>query len=992
MVNRQERKLQRRLEIKNGLQPLSSNDYSEPNSSSTAMLLGDLGDDVDEYAEMESAGPELYPLPSLLKSTNQDQPHQTPPRHGSDGSMKKPSTSKSVEMKSWSKKRSSFGGDHYTMEQVGECCDSAGTRNGGGRSDVCHRMFQHNRFQSTAKSLLLDFVEDNETAERTLDELFKLHQEHEQSGSPWDDVVALTGFTIMRDQTLDPQRCDRLLSLLVNYYLRSTTTLTPFLKQGQKATSTSRTNKTAAAGTIFELALEKLMSRWEDMALDFPLFPNLLQKALYRFKEEAGLPLAVVRRLPQKFIQDVEADEERVAELTAAKKLYKKVIFDADKMVATCAVSASAKEKFVREALLKQQDVAFPLELVKLSVAFYLGRASSDTTTNCNSSSAQTDESTRLKRTTSSSAPPSDAALCQGFLQLLVDTGCITKKDVFFGLLRTLGTTDELSLDCGPLKVERFLRELLCGLVQREWEYNDSTNMTQELSAAEAGEAGGGDDSAETAGKVVQRGEHFQLPEELKKCRILHVPGGAQAQEILSAVEADLPECFVPVFLDLDAELEKELQEHVWTLLPHEEDSFAEAESEEENVEQTKRRAQQESGLLDGSRADSRITTSTSCSGEQLNNQTRPSATMKKHATFSGKQEHEEKCNKQTLSKDEKNRHLMQFARFTSIALPLTDASAFVRKIVLQTCTTAFVSRGGRGRRGSSSSEDTKDNKKQFDRLRARSESSSQTKQAQASSSNLTESTTDYGTTIRWSSTDDTNNASGRSVLRSRTRTLSSLSGEEPGRCAPTEESRGASPCSDFVHVSEEDATFLTSSPSTIASQETKKHVDEEEGQLQPHSERTKLKGVEMVDDGRKMLSQEQEDSPSPRPPSSADEVKNTHSKVDDDNSHSRKITSIAADLLEFLVQVVQEVPAEAVTPGFTDALDELKKSGDRVGFNKGVRLAGMCEKLFGEGQGSAAFADPFLDQRVFGAGAVLVVSRKIKVAAYQVRQTQKAS
>eukprot|EP00392_Amoebophrya_sp_AT5.2_P016989 g17299.t1 len=419
-------------------------------------------------------------------------------------------------------------------------------------------------------------------------------------------------------------------------------------------------------------------------------------------------------------------------------------------MVATCAVSASAKEKFVREALLKQQDVAFPLELVKLSVAFYLGRASSDTTTNCNSSSAQTDESTRLKRTTSSSAPPSDAALCQGFLQLLVDTGCITKKDVFFGLLRTLGTTDELSLDCGPLKVERFLRELLCGLVQREWEYNDSTNMTQELSAAEAGEAGGGDDSAETAGKVVQRGEHFQLPEELKKCRILHVPGGAQAQEILSAVEADLPECFVPVFLDLDAELEKELQEH---------------------------------------------------------------------------------------------------------------------------------------------------------------------------------------------------------VLRSRTRTLSSLSGEEPGRCAPTEESRGASPCSDFVHVSEEDATFLTSSPSTIASQETKKHVDEEEGQLQPHSERTKLKGVEMVDDGRKMLSQEQEDSPSPRPPSSADEVKNTHSKVDDDNSHSRKITSIAADLLEFLVQVVQEVPAEAVTPGFTDALDELKKSGDRVGFNKGVRLAGMCEKLFGEGQ-----------------------------------------
>ena len=68
----------------------------------------------------------------------------------------------------------------------------------------------------------------------------------------------------------------------------------------------------------------------------------------------------------------MEADEERVAELTAAKKLYKKVIFDADKMVATCAVSASAKEKFVREALLKQQDVAFPLELVCKSVKFFL--------------------------------------------------------------------------------------------------------------------------------------------------------------------------------------------------------------------------------------------------------------------------------------------------------------------------------------------------------------------------------------------------------------------------------------------------------------------------------------------------------------------------------------------------------------------------------------------------------------------------------------------
>ncbi|CAD7955371.1 unnamed protein product [Amoebophrya sp. A25] len=335
---------------------------------------------------------------------------------------------------------------------------------------------RHDRFQRSAKTILLDFVERSESFEGSLEGLLELD-------AHWDDALLLVALSLAKDsgQLSTNEDRERLLSLLVRFY------------------------QTRGSSLDQSLALEKMMSRADDLQLDFPFFPKMLASWLHRFKEEKLISSALLRRLPQKFLLDTGSDEVAVSKLRARKACYKKVIHDCGSLIGTAGTSSDSIRTFLVERLKEgggasqDQDEAvcgdYPLEMVKAAVLFFL-------------------ESCQCKEEDDS---PAKAAACASFLQQLRGIGVLGDTGMLFGLLRTIGSVDEIAVD-NP-KADHFLIELLKILIEQ--------------------------DSLE--------------PDLLKRCRILHVPGGGQAQDILKEVEAAMPEHFVPFYLDFEQDVSREI-------------------------------------------------------------------------------------------------------------------------------------------------------------------------------------------------------------------------------------------------------------------------------------------------------------------------------------------------------------------------------------------------------------------------------------------------
>ncbi|CAD7966782.1 unnamed protein product [Amoebophrya sp. A120] len=442
---------------------------------------------------------------------------------------------------------------------------------------------EYEKFKVDVTNVLVDYLNEHETLETSMDCLLRSTCEREKSllVYEWSDLVLLTAFNL---QVNGEAQEERLLDFLTVFLGQMSSGDGVGSKNFCSVTTEqdfdgSDGNTQKKMLSPFDLALEKLLSRWEELKMDFPRFPELLGKILVRLVQDAQvLPVSILNRVPEKFLlekylsagttstknatatarlelennsgDEIESLETTLIDnLASAKKKIKAILSEYSHPVDRSSGAKKTNESHVVELLVGSDRNLLQFysdEVVKLTISEFLQKSG-------------------LHRT------KEDAKECANLL-LHLKTATLfpniknhfTDEKLGLGLLRAIGLIDEFIIDSGKEKVEKFFFNVIAELVVKidtgaAAAKNQRRNSDSEQGATEAKRPGS---RSATVSKSKSRSNDagpgsFSLAKLLKKCRILHIPGGGAAQCLLERVELALPQFFVKHYLDLEKECTK---------------------------------------------------------------------------------------------------------------------------------------------------------------------------------------------------------------------------------------------------------------------------------------------------------------------------------------------------------------------------------------------------------------------------------------------------